>query len=211
MEVFQFKNDKNSTENLPFFALILSNHFYWSNLPVILTRFWPAWCVCRRTAWNKLVSISFGPKLWPSIFNFFFKFEFIQFYNWPREISRDDVTKINLLWIKITFLDYLTPFIPNGLTIPLRPSSALNQEIQSAFGSESACPPNPDSQLYRFFSLMMDYISHAFLYPNFFLWKVVFLSFWISKEKWMSPNNHFWISFFDFYHNEESNHGFTTT
>ena len=72
-------------------------------------------------------------------------FKIFQFYNWPREISRDDVTKINLLWIKITFLDYLTPFIPNGLTIPLRPSSALNQDIQSAFESVSA---NPDSQFH---------------------------------------------------------------
>ena len=33
-EVFQFKNDKNSTENLPFFAIIFSNgQIYRSFLP----------------------------------------------------------------------------------------------------------------------------------------------------------------------------------
>ena len=108
-------------------------------------------------------------------FPFFLNSKIFQFYNWPREISRDDVTKINLLWIKITFLDYLTPFIPNGLTIPLRPSSALNQEIQSAFGFVTVS--------YICFAPMMDfYISHAFSYPNFFPWKVIFWVFEFQKK-----------------------------
>ena len=165
---FPIQKWQNSTKNLPFFALILSYHFYRSILPAILYRLWPPNVFAEKMVWNKFVSISIELQLWTSIFHFF-KFEFFQFYNWPREISRDDVTKINLLWIKITFLDYLTPFIPNGLTIPLRPSSALNQEIQSAFGFVSACPPNPDSPLYHFCS--DDGLLH---FTRFFVSKLFF-------------------------------------
>ena len=134
----------------------------------------------------------------------FWKFEIFQFYNWPREISRDDVTKINLLWIKITFLDYLTPFIPNGLTIPLRPSSAFNQDLQSAFIRPSA--KLWQSVNYGFFVDLYMKFSHAFSYPNFFWWKVIFWVFEFQKKIECRR-----ITIYEFYHWEEFNHGFTTT